>query len=910
MGATEGQAQQRVSPIAGMNAGAVSNDVGSPRSSVSRIFGEAQEALSARSSARHGSPRSQKDAAGVGAAVSGESQNSSRLFEELDALVLSDSFLEVVVDVDEGRFSRDSAGLYGWIATSTGDEANGERMQGAAATLAACRDGGYSMNGRAVRLYGIEDLVSETRVLRVSDFPAMTSGSHGCEIGPGPLWRSHVGCDPVEVAREISMMLQTCLIAEGSAYRLGGGFLSGDVHSHQETLCLQSTYFPSLLCAEQKAHARAVTPSVAVQSQCAPGGGRWKCFIPADGLIFSPCVEIFRGGIEDGYPFLQRPVTLAAAISLSMPNCNEEVTEAPLDIPADAERYRNLLRTKFYTMLSTAEMIGATGLVIPDVGCGMLKNDPVEVAKALGEVVYTQFPNVFKEIHLVGSFKFCDAAERAGQGNLAMKTAIGVQPAFPSDGAAETPRPKSLFGGVPTEPTYPVGASNSMDGQGAPVSVASVQLQVASSVSRPQIIDASSVQSQGSVPGNERVKVSLDEPAGEIAPAIPLQHEGRDLRRIDLDSFGGTRLAAAMGTNSGSLHSARVDGSETLRQVLDRNLADPDEDFSRQAVFPARGRLVGPSGRMVPGVSYLAPSVDRSLSTGAVGHEESWAGRLQPRAGQVLFDDPRGRRGRLGIVAFSKGERIEPCDRRCSASFLGNYYDLGPNGLPVLVNCLAWWDCFSCCQEVQYFRNAEAAFQSLKYWRCGRASEFENLTGSQAVEKSEQLIKSHDRQVAGFNNMFAAMMHVLRGKFSVGSPFATALLKTDEDYLIHHVTNEDDPVWSDDSYGFGTNWLGMQLMLIRDSLRRSRYEDETLEVPEWTAFIETCIDTQTGLPISTEGFKLWQTSVLSAAEAVLGSVQPCSSSKALVPMQVSMSLSLVNFFNGFGCKKNEPCTVQ
>lgn len=62
-----------------------------------------------------------------------------------------------------------------------------------------------------------------------------------------------------------------------------------------------------------------------------------------------------------------------------------------------------------------------------------------------------------------------------------------------------------------------------------------------------------------------------------------------------------------------------------------------------------------------------------------------------------------------------------------------------------------------------------------------------------------------------------------------------------------------DKVWSDNSDGSGSNWLGLQLMLRRDELRGGGEGG-------WAGFIRAAVDLQTGTPRS----DAWQCAVRSA----------------------------------------------
>jgi len=152
------------------------------------------------------------------------------------------------------------------------------------------------------------------------------------------------------------------------------------------------------------------------------------------------------------------------------------------------------------------------------------------------------------------------------------------------------------------------------------------------------------------------------------------------------------------------------------------------------------------------------------------------------------------------------------------------------------------------------------------------------------------------------------MMHVLRNKFSRGSPLAAALLKTESDFLLYHDPFKgEDPVWSDDFDGSGANWLGMLLMLIREELRL--HPDDTCN-GEWTSFIEGCMDTRIGAPLTSRGAKAWQDAVRSAALAVRQAQAPVVQTAAMLPLPVVGLPGLASFCEGLSCKKGEICNLQ
>merc|ERR1712150_70282 len=91
---------------------------------------------------------------------------------------------------------------------------------------------------------------------------------------------------------------------------------------------------------------------------------------------------------------------------------------------------------------------------------------------------------------------------------------------------------------------------------------------------------------------------------------------------------------------------------------------------------------------------------------------------------------------------------------------------------------------------------------------------------------------------------------------------AAGLEQTGDSFLLEH--NESagrDKIWSDNQDGTGTNWLGLQLMILREELRGTK--------GSWTNLAESWIDLQTGTAMGNAGAGLWQEVVMSATKAAL-----------------------------------------
>lgn len=206
---------------------------------------------------------------------------------------------------------------------------------------------------------------------------------------------------------------------------------------------------------------------------------------------------------------------------------------------------------------------------------------------------------------------------------------------------------------------------------------------------------------------------------------------------------------------------------------------------------------------------------------------------------------------RIKVIAFSFPGKEEICDKICQSAFLGNYWDLGPNGLQIQAP--------NNPGDFRSFRNAEAALVALRYW--DRADELAEISGEQAAQLRDETTGHEDFSYCGYGSNWNAMFAVLRQKFKPGSELAELLSGTGEAFLLNRVyAKGTDMVWSDNNDGSGLNWLGMQLMLIRDEVRKTE--------GRWTKAIRMAVDITSGQSYSEVSVEPWQEAVDIAVDAV------------------------------------------
>lgn len=213
----------------------------------------------------------------------------------------------------------------------------------------------------------------------------------------------------------------------------------------------------------------------------------------------------------------------------------------------------------------------------------------------------------------------------------------------------------------------------------------------------------------------------------------------------------------------------------------------------------------------------------------------------------------------MGIIGFYYPDKEEEWDRICGAGFLGNFWDVSPELIELIATAPDGK------RTKNSFRNAEAAFQALKFWE--HAAIFKKATGSESYQLSKDASGGdvyQDRTYAGFGSNWKGMQAVLMAKFRPGTVMASALAHTGDAFLLeHNSTPGRDSIWSDNCDGEGKNWLGLQLMLVRDQI---------IGRSEWSAYIRGLIDVDSvdaGKPRSKSKGTEWQQTVRQATQALV-----------------------------------------
>lgn len=286
---------------------------------------------------------------------------------------------------------------YAWLRQQNAEEHRVARRAVAANTLEAIQWRGYRLGDVAVWLQHVEALLAGTRLVSPSTGDCLGALASGGATSATSLTSARGVVFDVALER-VASGRRVVAVSAASAYHACGGFHTGGRHALEESMCVQSTLPASLEVAAKLAQvAGAAAPEWALPPRRRDGSA-WDMHIPMDCCVFSPLVEVFRGGTNEGYPFREVAVVLEAVVSVAMPNCNDRMADSPVDAHPEAEHYAAQLESKWRAVLAAASLCSppADCLVVPDAGCGVFRNPPEQVGAALGKVLRFEFDGRFK----------------------------------------------------------------------------------------------------------------------------------------------------------------------------------------------------------------------------------------------------------------------------------------------------------------------------------------------------------------------------------------------------------------------------------------------------------------------------------------------------------------------------------
>ena len=236
-------------------------------------------------------------------------------------------------------------------------------------TLGIAEKGGYTANGREVRLHLNGAEMRRARVLLPEDVYGVRARAEHClPVYPGGC---AVGCENTDsfsaalgLHRSQSAGEMPVLVLNfANPVHPGGGVRQG-ARAQEEDLCRKSTLLCSLESDEAKPYYEY--------------NKNRRSYLGSDAMIFTPQAEILRDVNGD---LLESPVTVAVL------TCAAPVVNAGF-IEMTASEYRLLLLERITGMLVCAAYFGYRELVLGAWGCGAFGNDAAVVAEAFHAALY------------------------------------------------------------------------------------------------------------------------------------------------------------------------------------------------------------------------------------------------------------------------------------------------------------------------------------------------------------------------------------------------------------------------------------------------------------------------------------------------------------------------------------------
>jgi len=309
-------------------------------------------------------------------------------------------------EADRGRAPEDpDRGGYGWLRHANDEPDRAARRGVSQLTQEAIDCRGYVFGGSMmVRLEHVDAMLAGTRVVSpsVGEWPneyrdraalPFADWSKATTISVKKQVVLEAAVDSCRAGRRV------VAVNAASAFHMGGGFTTGGRHALEEAMCEQTTLYRSLEKAAALAEAAGVGPPEWVRPAKRRDDSEWHSHVPDDGVVLSPFVEVFRGGTYSGYPFEDVPTMLDGILSVAMPNCNDRMSDSPVDAHPDAEKYEAQVERKWFAVLTAAAAFTeADCLVVPDAGCGVFRNPAAKVGTVLGRLLHKDFAGRFAEV--------------------------------------------------------------------------------------------------------------------------------------------------------------------------------------------------------------------------------------------------------------------------------------------------------------------------------------------------------------------------------------------------------------------------------------------------------------------------------------------------------------------------------
>ncbi len=260
------------------------------------------------------------------------------------------------------------------------------RIETAKRTLEIIEKGQYEHNNTYVNVKaGIQNTIEKTYTIAPDDWAEVLEDSNTKKANLDFETNTQIwNCSTIEAIEKAPQELKTAVLNFASAKNPGGGFLGG-ASAQEESLARSSSLYASQTKNWKMYEYNRGQPS----------------FLYSDYMIYSP--EVLFWFDDEGN-------TLATPLKVDVITSPAPNKGAMLQHERNREmsEIAKVFKSRIEKVLALAVTNGIESIILGAWGCGVFRNEPIEVAGYFNEVIQKHFKNSFKEI----IFAIYDSSEK------------------------------------------------------------------------------------------------------------------------------------------------------------------------------------------------------------------------------------------------------------------------------------------------------------------------------------------------------------------------------------------------------------------------------------------------------------------------------------------------------------------
>ena len=246
-------------------------------------------------------------------------------------------------------------------------------------TLEIMKNGYYDAGEKRVEIWGLhEDSVKKSFLLTPTQGDALLNRCMEGEFNKGHIGESREeilvwNCSTVDaILRLHAQKKEAAVLNFASAKNPGGGFING-ANAQEESLAVSGGLYRTLT----------------VHEEYYRKNREYKSMMYTNYAIYSPNVVFFRG---EHFKLMEEPVT-ASVLTIPAVNMGQVLLKGE-----DEKEAKRVMRERMKLVLSIFADQSCRHLVLGAYGCGVFRNDPIDIARWWKELLEEFFGGCFETI--------------------------------------------------------------------------------------------------------------------------------------------------------------------------------------------------------------------------------------------------------------------------------------------------------------------------------------------------------------------------------------------------------------------------------------------------------------------------------------------------------------------------------